>query len=90
MSRYIICSKYYIDMKPLGLAQFLKPKAAGVVNDKRIIRNQKQKCPHISDQKSRLEGAVWSKKSQGTIESEKVERKDLGDIKSMSVFKNIY
>ena len=39
MSRYIIRSKYYIDMNPLGLAQFLKPKAAGVGNDKRIIWN---------------------------------------------------
>lgn len=44
----------------------------------------------FSDQKSRLEGAVWNKKNQGTIESEKVERKALGDIKSMSIFKNIY
>lgn len=44
----------------------------------------------FSNQKSRLEGTVWNKKNQGTIESEKVERKDLGDIKSMSVFKDMY
>ena len=55
-----------------------------------LLGIRKKNVLTFSDQKSRLEGAVWSKKSQGTIESEKVERKDLGDIKSMSVFKNIY
>lgn len=77
MSCSIKSSKYHIEIKPIGLPQFLKPKTAALDNDKRMTQNFKKMALKFSPQNPGG-GRVYK-----CMQSDRLERKEFGGIQFM-------